>query len=349
MNVRKLKLLSFALIILVLAQPMNIKAGVNDDEKTTTQNRTPNKTSYLNKKNILASMTTIYFIWRLFPSLKKYYSSDPIVKQLGYNPDPYGKHGDLKQIKEKEVVLAMHGFENPVYSFENDYNKPKGMKVIACNPQSSIGIASTPEMIRSINFGQEQDAMVILKYVLLCNENKNITTINGLGESRGGAAWVTALTMLSEPQNYASAWKSLGVIKDGKVDTTKIDTLKKSLGKVYLAYPWLNSDYPFKNITKGLGWFQSFGVFGIKLGLHLFTNYSMNRDSTHLLLRKLIKNNEFKIILDCAKTDSVVGNEHDEEFKKIKSDKFIAFNNNTRWHMDRPKMFLKALEHYNKD
>ena len=134
-------------------------------------------------------------------------------------------------------------------------------------------------------------------------------------------------------------------MKDGKVDVDKVSTLKRLINKVYLAYPWLDSDYPLKNIMHGFGYLQDVGVFGIKLFLHLFTDYSLMRSSTHLLLKRLIEKNEYNIILDCAKNDLVVGNVHDGMFKAMQSDKFIPITNNTRYHMDRYNMF-KALTYY---
>ena len=337
----KSKSMKAMLLLICIGQMHHVKPVITDRIKQVAVDAVlDNK-----KKAVFFSLAGLaYGIWRLYPSVVQLSSSDPIVNELGYNPDPQNRHADLPTLKDKNVILGMHGFENPTYSFEDDYMKPKNMKIIACNPQTSCALPNPVKFVRSINFGQEKDALVIIKYLLLLSGNKNIKRIDGLGESRGGAAWIRVLTMLSNPQKYVASLKKLGLMKDGSVDVERVNKLKSMINQVYLAYPWLDSDYPFRNITKGLGYLQDIGVFGIKLVLHLFTDYSLMRSSTHILLKRLIEKGEFKLILDLAKGDVVVGNKYDEEFKNMKTDKFIPFHN-TRYHMDRYNMF-KALDYY---
>ena len=194
----KSKLMAVAIMIAPLAGSIQVKASISDGIKKTVID-----TALNNKKKIalLSIVGLAYGLWQLYPSLMQWSATDPVVQELGYNPDPQNRHADIATMTNNKVTLAMHGFENPNYSMEDDPCKPKDMKIIACNPKTSCALPNPISFVRSINFGQEKDALVILRYLILLSGNKNIQKINGLGESRGGAAWIRALKMLSTPKN----------------------------------------------------------------------------------------------------------------------------------------------------
>jgi len=277
--------------------------------------------------------------WRYFTNFE--YDADP-GRHYNWLLD---KNVKLTEKWNPDMIVAMHGYEGYPYSFhqEADFFWKHKLYMLNCNPHGSLVWNNESEKTKYTALGQEYDALVILAGLLVCND-KGIKKVYGLGESRGGAAWITALAMLSDPYTYESWWKRLCVVKNDALDIEKINSTKKMVqnGIVYLGYPLLDMEFVLNLIDKIIPG-------GKKEFLSKSIKFSADRPSPHVLLKALVEKNEFNIVMDLAKDETVVGDTYNKMFKSMENEKFKVLTNQSRLHGDREKMVEGALKVYLKD
>jgi len=278
--------------------------------------------------------------------------TDPLrhLKSLPWSIDPAKVYSSIFDKNQKidsnspPVILAMSDWQDQSYilSYYGKIFWDYKLYLFNCNAHCNVEHQNASKKIQYTAFGQEYDAQALL-VTLLAYYEKGLQKIYALGEGSGGTAWITVLSMVSEPFKYESWWKQLGVIKNNALDLEKINSIKKMAqnGLVYLAYPLLDMKHYFEHIDKTLSFdskeFLKYGKF------------SLNNESPYLLLKKLIEKNEFTIILDLPQKNEIAGNNYDEMFKKLENKKFKILTNQSLFYKDYPSMINGALEMYLQD
>lgn len=272
----------------------------------------------------------------------------PCLKNFLYDIDPhkvyrdfFDKKGRLYSWKPHTVTFS-GGYEFAPYSLRQSSESEKywddhNVYILNFNPHSSVVCSNTLEKKKYTSLGQEYDAMALLAGWLLCEE-KGFEKIDVLGECRGGATVITALTMISEPYNYESWWKELCVVKNDALDIDRINSVKKMLQKgiIYLGYPLLDIQYFLNN------WYNQNSRGGVKDLLERSIKLDLKRPPASVLLKKLVESNEFTMVVDFVRNDHVIGNKHDSLFEGMQNNKFKVIYK-SRVHGDRDIMLKEAL------
>lgn len=181
---------------------------------------------------------------------------------FGYNPH-YSEIPQVDPAHKKVALLCLHGFGCPRGENYKEYfpgneryfgvffdfkdtlllNKASTLRCILSPLQTIKGICS-------INVGQIPDAEVALYGLIQLWKAGHKTVI--VGHSRGGAAAANMLAAMYFPEEHPETWKKLGFTKNVSdlgasadsqeviLDTEKIESLKKSVIKVYFEKPLLS-------------------------------------------------------------------------------------------------------------
>lgn len=243
-------------------------------------------------------------------------------ESLGYNPQispiPYAR------LNQKTPVITVLGFPDPLSMYKGKFDTEKTFTVtFAFQNTISLHWMFNPFLLTkslgSINFGQEIDARALLCTVIECYK-KGYSKVYIFANSRGGAATITMLDMLSNPENHLETW-SLFKIHDQKTQEA-IRTMVGN-GSIVLAHPLMNYDLAVKkSITNALNVVYPFlGRSYIQEGAytcaHNILKYFTSFNSTYLspieALTKSISKNEwpYHITIALAEQDSIVGHEHE--------------------------------------
>lgn len=264
---------------------------------------------------------TTFTLWRLLPYLAQTYSSDSVTQKIGFNP--LNKQKILKPHEGKTPLLYAQGWPGLRHDSSDDWQfiwrsnfdtqkiglSNQNIFVVTCTTQDSANMHSANSFhnllgYRTINLGDTQDAMAIIYALIECHR-AGYKQVYGLGLSRGGSSWASALDMLYEPQKHISLWKKLGMVntKD-TLDVGTITELQNMVenGHIFLSNPLLDLDYTL-NVS-------SLGAFVLKWFLALAANYNPFRTQPHILLKNIIsKNSNLMVSLDFAKNDPIIGQE----------------------------------------
>lgn len=243
-------------------------------------------------------------------------------QSLGYNPQisaiPYAR------LTDKTPVITVLGFPDPLSMYKGKFDTEKTFTVtFAFQNTVSLNWVFNPFLLAkslgSINFGQEIDARALLYTVIECYK-KGYPKVYIFANSRGGAATITMLDMLSHPENHLETW-SLFKIHDQKTQEA-IRTMVGN-GSIVLAHPLMHYNVAVKkSIANAVNVVYPFlGRAYIQEGtytcahniLKYFTSFNFTYLSPIEALAKSISNNvwPYHVTIALAEQDSIVGHEHE--------------------------------------
>lgn len=227
------------------------------------------------------------------------------------------------QYSHKTPVVTAIGFPDPAMMYHHKFDTEKTFTVtfsfhhnlLYCGYVHPCNVLNA---IHSINLGQKEDAKVLLHAVLQCY-HKGYTKIDIFANSRGGAATITMLDILSNPEHYHDIWSSFGILDHAIHDALRAMIAK---GTIFLAHPLIDQhatiqyftqhpfnmlfDFPGKNsCKKALTWYAC-------IIMTMLTSYQNNFSSP----LKILKNNmgavqwPYHIYIASADCDPIVGTDH---------------------------------------
>lgn len=295
---------------------------------------------------LLGAMTTIFMVWRSLPWLAQKFSKDLVTNQLGFNPLTNQK---IVSPNENRIPLlcaqGWPGIPGPSNNawIQCDRNK-KGLDhedifILDCHTQDSLNLHSKNPLnvilgIRTINIGDEQDALAILYTLVQCYKAGH-KKVYGFGQSRGGSSWITALDMLQNPTDFVSIWKQLEIIDTrGNLDLKKIYELRTMIenGHLFLGNPLIDIDYPLEGKKPFLKFFSKLYLTTL---LTFFTSYNPFRYQPHEILKKVIpQNDNLKVSISFAKKDVMIGDRYNNNLISLsqKHPNLVAYQDNDNYH-----------------
>ncbi len=256
--------------------------------------------------------------------VRRIFIDDP-KKVLGYDPD-------TDQISEspaadplsQTIVLCSHGFGDSKYSARAlsphtgtiNLLPPvvRGRFVSFNFRDHRVGGAIPLFSLRHTNLGGEPDARVVLFHIIKCF-CKGYTNIMLFGHSRGCAATIRALDMLTDPYKYRSVWTDFGFSQNGVTLCCEvIQAVQAAVGRVYLARPLLDVKKAFwcagKNVTGAFLAPVTASV--LRAVACTLGSCSLRVDEPITILKNLLQRAQFDFYLFFAPNDAVVGNFYDD-------------------------------------
>jgi hypothetical protein len=212
------------------------------------------------KKSIaLGAIVGTYCLYKGGSYIKKQRATKE-EKIFGYNPK--FSTFPTKQNKKKATLIISHGFGDNKENNENwsEFYKYYDLTTINFNfPDDTSEPRNTFEtffaffkdlsVIRRINLGGLPDAEPLVYAIKQCADAEKDIILHG--HSRGGAAIITALHMLTFPEqdNYKNSWKKLGLLdKNGQPDYEQIKNIRGQIKKIFFVNPLMDVTSVFKNI-----------------------------------------------------------------------------------------------------
>jgi len=222
-----------------------------------------------------------------------------MIQKFCFDPCYQGLPQDENDKTPRIIFLCGH----------NGYGRQQIQKVNA--PDRKVVVFDFPNIgrncsslwkLRSENTGGTHDAQVALYSVIKCADNECPIILSGL--SRGGAAVITLLHMLSFPDEYKHIWGKFGVTKGSDLDYEKIDKIKKQIKKVYIDNPFLSLQTVFGPFIGKVA----------RVMLPFIAKFDFHEPRT--LLDKLI-GQDWIVDIRVALRDYEVGNRFDDELKAL--------------------------------
>ena len=237
--------------------------------------------------------------------------------------DPHLSYIPPAQYSHKTPVVTVIGFPDHAMMYHHKFDTEKTFTVtfsfhhnlLYCGYVHPCKILNA---IYSINLGQKEDAKVLLNAVLQCYQ-QGYTKIDIFANSRGGAATITMLDILSNPERYHDVWSSFGILDHALHEALRTMVAK---GTIFLAHPLIDqhatiqyiAQYPLdllfnvpgKNACKKvLTWY-------VYIIMKILTSYQNNFSSPLKILKHNIGSLQwpYHIYIAFADWDHIVGTYH---------------------------------------
>ena len=171
-----------------------------------------------------------------------------------------------------------------------------------------------PLGLRFTNLGQAPDASVLLYELVKCHQ-LGLKKLVGFGHSRGGAAFITLLHMLTFPERYKKYFRAMGLENtDGSLNSKKITQLKQMIDQIILAHPLVSVPSTLRHQLGKLG-------SGAKLLLTLFGDYNLFEKTQLAMLEELYTSKNQSALTPLAISlsphDEVIGTVHNRDLQMI--------------------------------
>lgn len=258
------------------------------------------------KKNLILAILLIFFSTSIIAAPRwLHLRTDPIKKAKNHTT----------------IAIFIHG-----YGTDHSYfSKEDIQKYSTPFPWARITFADAPKQRgllwwRSFNMGQQGDAAQIVSFLweIFRHGYRSLVT---MAHSRGGAAWITALHMITFPEKHKRFWKKFerraGYPKNKIIQ--HLQTLIKNSTSV-LVHPLLSvydaAHCTFKRKFHLSPFSSKICVAAYRTSLSLCSSYSILFPEAIELLNELIKENKFSGDILLCKNDRIVGNTLDEGLLK---------------------------------
>ncbi len=269
-------------------------------------------------------------IWRAHPFvlkkvLNQQRSVKKVVKILGYdpqfsayaiedvnfiNPSPLLKSELITKIrKNATAILTAHGFGDN--NLAGHILREGNFISVGANFRDAAKLL--PMGLRFTNLGQAPDASVLLYELVKCHR-LGAKRIIGFGHSRGGAAFITLLHMLTFPDRYKTYFRAMGLENsDGTLKMYAIEQLKRMLYHLILAHPLVSIPSTLKHVHGPLRFLT------ISL-LTVVADYNPFEKTQLAMLEEIYMSNQGPLpplTISLCPRDEVVGTVHNKDLQKI--------------------------------
>jgi hypothetical protein len=321
-----------------------------------------NKTIAFAKKHPkLTCAICAYAIYKASSALYHACADTPDEKLFKFNPGYRNQdlptHVPNTPSIKQQVVIYAHGFGKSDESTKECYamieNKDKnfsdknflvlfnfGEAHLLDKPKrlSVQGIVNKIKAVLRINLGGIVDTQVLLKTVK--DYSAKQVDIVLICPSRSAAACIRMLHMLSFPtmkkykKKYKKTWKKFGLLlKNGEPDIERINSIKKSIKKIFIINPLLDTNSTLYNLITRNVTQRKFIANSLRRGTQILltacTRYSPFEAQPIDLLKELTTQDfdiEFTLVEE--NKDEIVGNAHDKDIENYVK---IAQKNGKPW------------------
>lgn len=259
---------------------------------------------------------------------------------LGF--DPHISEIPPAKPTSKTPVIAVQGLPDKINNYAHKFDTQHTFTVTFAFHNNLSTTSFNPftllDSYGAINVGQKHDALALLVTIVECYK-KGYTRVDLFAHSRGGAATINALDMLSHPDTdkYKKIWQRIGI-----TDANEQKKIREMVerGTIFLAYPLMNHSATLDTIaastTNRLFWFlpgKTYIQYGIKFCLSTLLESATRYESNHQSPLGILSSNlkiplkkatwNYRITIACTNNDDIVGNAHDPTLYAL-ADRFPA-------------------------
>jgi hypothetical protein len=288
---------------------------------------------------IIIFLSSVRYVSGFNPSISyippaQYNNKSPVVTVIGFPDQPtmYQQKFDTK----KTFTVTFSFYHNLLY------------RLSLQNPRDYFCA------IHAIDLGQQEEAKVLLQVIVECYE-KGYKKISIFANSRGAAATITMLDMLSHPHNYMHVWCFLKVNTDQQQEVRNM----VARGTIFLAHPLMDQretiNYIATRFTEyfwllpGKDLIKKLSTYGLFFCMRHLTSYQEQFQTPITILKNNIGFDQwpYRIILASADWDPLVGIKHKISLSELawKFPKKLTIIPGGKSHMDIKKL-LQYFRNY---